>query len=244
MDLDPNESHLRRHDHGGRRSGAGGGIHQPPGADSRREDRVGVRQEMLRPSPSHDARLQAVHPSRKPSARCRWCGGSWPTSRSSTRAWRAAVARFELLTGGARADWGETQELVAAREDVTRHADRINQYLQELEAIGCVFKGFEAGLVDFYSLREDSPDLPLLAPGRGSDHPLARDRYRLRRPPADRRRHPLRRLLVIRLWLFLHLLGFTLWLGGGDRRHDHGHRRQARGPARPGRGGAGPGVRS
>jgi hypothetical protein len=72
-------------------------------------------------------------------------------------AWRAAVSRFELLTGGARADWGETGELLAAREDVARHADRINQYLQELEAIGCVFKGFDAGLVDFYSLREDRP---------------------------------------------------------------------------------------
>ena len=72
-------------------------------------------------------------------------------------AWRAAVGRFELLTGGARADWGETQELLAAREEVTRHADRINRYLQELEAVGCVFKGFEAGLVDFYSLREDRP---------------------------------------------------------------------------------------
>jgi len=72
-------------------------------------------------------------------------------------AWRAAVGRFEVLTGGARADWGETQELVAAREEVTRHANRINQYLQELEAIGCVFKGFEGGLVDFYSLRDDRP---------------------------------------------------------------------------------------
>ena len=27
-------------------------------------------------------------------------------------AWRAAVSRFEILTGGARADWGETAELV------------------------------------------------------------------------------------------------------------------------------------
>ena len=72
-------------------------------------------------------------------------------------AWRAAVGRFELLTGGARADWGETQELVAARDEVTRHADGINRYLQELEGIGCVFKGFEGGLVDFYSLREDRP---------------------------------------------------------------------------------------
>ena len=71
--------------------------------------------------------------------------------------WRAAVSRFELLTGGARADWGETGELLAAREEVTRHADRINRYLHELEAVGCVFKGFDAGLVDFYSLREDRP---------------------------------------------------------------------------------------
>ena len=59
--------------------------------------------------------------------------------------WRAAVSHIELLTGGARADWGETGELLAAREEVTRHADRINRYLQELEAVGCVFKGFDAG---------------------------------------------------------------------------------------------------
>ncbi len=72
-------------------------------------------------------------------------------------AWREAVGRFEILTGGARADWGETRELVAAREEVGVHAQRINGYLQELEAVGCVFKGFEAGLVDFYSLRDDRP---------------------------------------------------------------------------------------
>jgi hypothetical protein len=71
--------------------------------------------------------------------------------------WRAAVAKFELLTGGARSDWGETGELLAARDTVTHHADRINRYLQELEGVGCVFKGFEAGLVDFYSLRDDRP---------------------------------------------------------------------------------------
>lgn len=72
-------------------------------------------------------------------------------------AWREAVARYEVLTGGARADWGETGELIEARELVSSHAERINRYLQELEAVGCVFKGFEAGLVDFYSLREDRP---------------------------------------------------------------------------------------
>jgi hypothetical protein len=74
-------------------------------------------------------------------------------------AWRAAVGRFEVLTGGARAEWGETPELVMAREEVAIHAERINRYLQELDTIGCVLKGFEVGLVDFYSLREDRPIL-------------------------------------------------------------------------------------
>ena len=72
-------------------------------------------------------------------------------------AWRAAVARYEVLTGSARAEGGESGELAAAREEVTAHAGRIDEYLRELGAVGCVFKGFEAGLVDFYSLREDRP---------------------------------------------------------------------------------------
>lgn len=71
--------------------------------------------------------------------------------------WRAAVSRFELLSAGARADRGETAELIASREEVTAAAARINDYLKELEAIGCVFKGFDAGLVDFYTLRDDRP---------------------------------------------------------------------------------------
>ena len=71
--------------------------------------------------------------------------------------WRAAVGRFELLSAGARADWGETVEQAAARDEVTAAAARINDDLKELEAIGCVFKGFDAGLVDFYTLRDDRP---------------------------------------------------------------------------------------
>lgn len=69
--------------------------------------------------------------------------------------WRAAVSHYEVLSGGARADWGETPELLTARNVVTELAERINACLGELAAIGCVFKGFDAGLVDFYSLRED-----------------------------------------------------------------------------------------
>lgn len=69
--------------------------------------------------------------------------------------WRAAVSHYEILSGGARADWGETPELLNSRIAVTSLAERINGYLGELADIGCVFKGFDAGLVDFYSLRED-----------------------------------------------------------------------------------------
>jgi hypothetical protein len=69
--------------------------------------------------------------------------------------WRSAVSHYEILSGGARADWGETPELLEARLAVTDLAERINGYLNELSGIGCVFKGFDAGLVDFYSLRED-----------------------------------------------------------------------------------------
>jgi hypothetical protein len=69
--------------------------------------------------------------------------------------WRAAVSHYEVLSGGARADWGETPELLNSRLAVTSLAERINGYLGELSDIGCVFKGFDAGLVDFYSLRED-----------------------------------------------------------------------------------------
>ncbi|MEP6574732.1 MAG: DUF2203 domain-containing protein [Gemmatimonadota bacterium] len=69
--------------------------------------------------------------------------------------WRKAVARYEVLSGGVRAEWGESPELLEARDTAMRHAERINTFLTELERLGCVFKGFDAGLVDFYALRED-----------------------------------------------------------------------------------------
>lgn len=70
-------------------------------------------------------------------------------------AWREAVGRFEVVSTGLRPEHGETPELQEAQASVAAHAARISEYLQELEAIGCVLKGFEAGQVDFYSLRDD-----------------------------------------------------------------------------------------
>ncbi len=82
--------------------------------------------------------------------------------------WRQAVEEYELLAGAARAQPGETPALRSSRETITREAERINGFLQELEQIGCVFKGFEAGLVDFYALREDR--LVFLCWRLGEDH--------------------------------------------------------------------------
>ncbi|MGQ0702286.1 MAG: DUF2203 domain-containing protein [Gemmatimonadales bacterium] len=71
------------------------------------------------------------------------------------RAWQDALADYELLSGGIRAKDGETEEALSARRAVAESANRISAYLEEINAIGCLFKGFDAGLVDFYTLRED-----------------------------------------------------------------------------------------
>lgn len=75
--------------------------------------------------------------------------------RAEYRVWQESLGDYELLSGGVRAQDEESEEVTAARRAVTQSADRITEYLEEIEAIGCLFKGFDAGLVDFYTLRED-----------------------------------------------------------------------------------------
>jgi hypothetical protein len=43
------------------------------------------------------------------------------------------------------------------RDQIDATSDRINSFIQELEQIGCYFKGFDEGLVDFYSLYKGKP---------------------------------------------------------------------------------------
>lgn len=71
------------------------------------------------------------------------------------RIWQDALGEYELLSGGSRAETVESDTLATARRTFTDSADRITAFLGEIEAIGCLFKGFDAGLVDFYTLRED-----------------------------------------------------------------------------------------
>lgn len=65
--------------------------------------------------------------------------------------WRDCIYRYEVIAANRRAEDGETDEQERLRREVDAVARRINSYIEELAAVGCVFKGFEGGLVDFYS---------------------------------------------------------------------------------------------
>jgi hypothetical protein len=64
--------------------------------------------------------------------------------------WRDLVHRYELVAAQARPEWGESAEQIRLRGEIERVARDIAAFLAELEQVGCVFKGFEQGLVDFY----------------------------------------------------------------------------------------------
>jgi hypothetical protein len=64
--------------------------------------------------------------------------------------WRELVGRFELVAAQARPEWGESAEQVRLRGEIEAVARDIAAYLSELEQVGCLFKGFDQGLVDFY----------------------------------------------------------------------------------------------
>ncbi len=66
--------------------------------------------------------------------------------------WKDLVARYELAAAGARPEWGESEEQLALRREIDAVAQRINGYVDELADVGCLLKGFEDGLVDFYGL--------------------------------------------------------------------------------------------
>ncbi|MSR06157.1 MAG: DUF2203 family protein [Gemmatimonadetes bacterium] len=66
------------------------------------------------------------------------------------RRWKDFVFRYELLAASSKAEEGESADQVTMREMVDQSARKITAYQAELTGIGCVFKGFEDGLVDFH----------------------------------------------------------------------------------------------
>ena len=69
--------------------------------------------------------------------------------------WRDLVSKYELVAAQARPEWGESAEQLDLRRQIDALAWDIQRYLHELEGVGCVFKGFEDGLVDFYGRIEE-----------------------------------------------------------------------------------------
>lgn len=63
-------------------------------------------------------------------------------------AWRAAVTSYELAQADADAS-GESPSSLAARLEVATLAAEIEACLGELDQVGCQFRDFELGLVDF-----------------------------------------------------------------------------------------------
>ena len=64
--------------------------------------------------------------------------------------WSDLVQRYELAAADARPELGESPQQLDLRRQIDAIARTITDYQTELEQIGCVFKGFEQGLVDFY----------------------------------------------------------------------------------------------
>ena len=72
--------------------------------------------------------------------------------------WRDCIFRYEVIAANSNAEEGEMDEQVELREEVDQIAQRINRLIEELTDVGCIFKGFDAGLVDFYG-RLDGRDI-------------------------------------------------------------------------------------
>jgi hypothetical protein len=73
---------------------------------------------------------------------------------SEYQRWKDSIFRYEVLAANAKSDEGESEEQAALRAEVDAIAQRINGCIAELASVGCVFKGFEGGLVDFLSQRD------------------------------------------------------------------------------------------
>ncbi len=68
----------------------------------------------------------------------------------SYRSWKQRVYRYELVAAEGNTTV-ESEEQIKLREEIDEVAHRINRFVAELKLIGCVFKGFDDGLVDFHS---------------------------------------------------------------------------------------------
>lgn len=69
---------------------------------------------------------------------------------------QADLEEFHRLATRGGAD-EHVERLTELRARIDGASDRINEFIRELHEIGCLFKGFEEGLVDFYALHRGEP---------------------------------------------------------------------------------------
>jgi hypothetical protein len=67
--------------------------------------------------------------------------------------WRDCIFRYEVIAAKGTAE-SENEEQEELRCEVDSVAQRINAFIDELSKVGCIFKGFDGGLVDFRSQLE------------------------------------------------------------------------------------------
>ena len=69
---------------------------------------------------------------------------------------QAPLERFRRLVESNREAGSEARAL---RAELDQRAKKLNGFVDELSEVGCHFKGFDEGLVDFYSFRDGRPVL-------------------------------------------------------------------------------------
>ena len=76
--------------------------------------------------------------------------------RAAHEALQPPLERFRRLVEASREAGTEARAL---RRELDERAKKLNAFVDELSDVGCHFKGFDEGLVDFYSMRDGRPVL-------------------------------------------------------------------------------------
>ena len=76
--------------------------------------------------------------------------------RDEHRELQTPLQRYQDMTAGGD---DSSPAARALRQELDRRTRRLNGYLDELLELGCQFKGFDHGLVDYYSLYQGRPVL-------------------------------------------------------------------------------------
>jgi hypothetical protein len=66
------------------------------------------------------------------------------------REWKDLMGRYELIAAQARPEWGESKEQLDLKSQIDARAAKINDFEAELRQVGCEFKDYNLGLVDFH----------------------------------------------------------------------------------------------